>query len=106
MDSKVGLQCKKMTLRQKSELFYLNCTKELSFSPLSTGYLSASEDYFSHKASGGRMPHSNHSFNALDLRDGEKKADNYSRHYSTYIFTERGQQMIKQHDTSKVKPIK
>ncbi len=44
----------------------------------------------------------NYTWNALDLRDGEKKATNYTGKYSTFIFTQRAQEMIKQHDKSKV----
>ena len=64
------------------------------------GYLYAAEDYYSHMHGSG-MKGFDH-MSALDLRDGEKKADNYTGQYSAFIFTDRAQQLIKQHNTSKV----
>ncbi|XP_072036042.1 arylsulfatase B-like isoform X2 [Amphiura filiformis] len=66
------------------------------------GYLSGSENYYTHTRSGSMAGFSpGKEWNALDLRDGEKKATNYSGKYSTHVFTERVQEVIEQHDLSK-----
>lgn len=64
------------------------------------GYLTGSEDYFSHVRC-----HPIHSLNltrcALDLRDGEEVATGYKGLYSTELFTQRATSIIAKHDSAK-----
>lgn len=64
------------------------------------GYLTGSEDYFSHVRC-----HPIHSLNltrcALDLRDGEEVATGYKGLYSTELFTQRATSIIAKHNSAK-----
>ncbi|XP_012709369.2 arylsulfatase B isoform X1 [Fundulus heteroclitus] len=64
------------------------------------GYLTGSEDYFSHTRC-YRIPPLNLSRCALDLRDGEEVATAYKGNYSTELFSQRAVSVIKKHDPSK-----
>ncbi|XP_064163851.1 arylsulfatase B [Anguilla rostrata] len=64
------------------------------------GYLTGSEDYFSHHRC-YVVPPQNLTRCALDLRDGEEVATGYSGHYSTHLFTERVTSIIVKHDQQK-----
>ena len=72
----------------------------LTFPPL--GYLTGSEDYFSHVRC-QPLP-SKLSRCALDLRDGEEVATGYEGQYSTELLTEKVVKLISNQDPRKVKP--
>ncbi|TRY84223.1 hypothetical protein DNTS_026644 [Danionella cerebrum] len=60
------------------------------------GYLTGSEDYYSHQRCSFITP-LNLSRCALDLRDGEEVAVNFTGQYSTELFTQRATQIITGH---------
>ncbi|KAJ8339301.1 hypothetical protein SKAU_G00360870 [Synaphobranchus kaupii] len=64
------------------------------------GYLTGSEDYFSHHRC-TVIPLQNLTRCALDLRDGEEVATGYAGRYSTHLFTERVTSIISKHDPQK-----
>ncbi|XP_068190571.1 arylsulfatase B-like isoform X1 [Antennarius striatus] len=63
------------------------------------GYLTGSEDYYSHKRCVD-VPGFNFERCALDLRDGEEVAANYSRIYSTELFTQKTISIIENHKST------
>ena len=66
------------------------------------GYLTGSEDYFSHVRC-QPLP-SKLSRCALDLRDGEEVATGYEGQYSTELLTEKVVELISNQDPRKVRP--
>ncbi|XP_046873822.1 arylsulfatase B [Hypomesus transpacificus] len=64
------------------------------------GYLTGSEDYFSHQRCSPVPPH-NETRCALDLRDGEEVATGYTGTYSTQLFTDRVASIIAKQDPYK-----
>ncbi|XP_038067304.1 arylsulfatase B-like [Patiria miniata] len=52
------------------------------------GYLQGSEDYYTHSVAGG-----------LDLRDNEDSVWNYTGSYSTTLFTQRAQELLRRHSS-------
>lgn len=68
----------------------------------SPGYLTGSEDYFSHVRCSPIPSNRSQSRCALDLRDGEEVATGYQGRYSTELFTERVVNIISKQDPRKV----
>ncbi|XP_037548018.1 arylsulfatase B-like [Nematolebias whitei] len=64
------------------------------------GYLTGSEDYFSHTRCYNIAP-LNRTRCALDLRDGEEVATAYKGVYSTELFSQRAVSIIQKHNSSK-----
>ncbi|KAG7477041.1 hypothetical protein MATL_G00089140 [Megalops atlanticus] len=64
------------------------------------GYLTGSEDYFSHIRC-CLVPPANQTRCALDLRDGEEVATGFHGQYSTHLFTERATGIIAKHNPQK-----
>lgn len=68
---------------------------------LSAGYLTGSEKYFTHHRCSFIAP-LNVTRCALDLRDGEDVASNYTGQYSTELFAQRATDIITRHPPEKV----
>lgn len=66
-----------------------------------TGYLTGSEDYFTHFRC-YQSPSLNLSRCALDLRDGEEVASGYKGVYSTELLSQRAISIIERHNSQKV----
>ncbi|XP_055792033.1 arylsulfatase B [Salvelinus fontinalis] len=64
------------------------------------GYLTGSEDYFSHQRC-SHVPLLNVTRCALDLREGEEVATGYTGTYSTQLFTDRVTSIIAKHNSKK-----
>nr|XP_054769262.1 arylsulfatase J-like [Lytechinus pictus] len=61
------------------------------------GYLTGSEDYWTHHRPGdGILPNSNH-WLGMDLWDNERVAWEYVGNYSVFVFTDKIQQIVNQH---------
>ncbi|CAD5116253.1 DgyrCDS5161 [Dimorphilus gyrociliatus] len=61
------------------------------------GYLTGSEDYYTHKRCGGTPP-SNDFYCGLDLRNNKEPVRNETGHYSAELFGEKAIQVIKDHN--------
>ncbi|XP_018592308.2 arylsulfatase B isoform X1 [Scleropages formosus] len=64
------------------------------------GYLTGSEDYFTHHRC-VPVPPNNETRCAVDFRDGEEVAKGYDGRYSTHIFTEKAVGIINKHNKEK-----
>lgn len=85
---------------------FLLCILELVtwwISTVCSGYLSGSENYYTHYFC-ERISALDVTRCALDLRDGEAVATNYTGMYSTELFSQRAISIIESHPSTKVAP--
>ena len=64
------------------------------------GYLTGAEDYYRHTNSQGFPSEKYEGLKGYDLRDGEKIAKDAERTYSTFLFAQKAERIISEHNTS------